>query len=717
MTAKFKAGDKDYIRKLNEMDASYNDALAAVGGITDASALAESSATLAGQHKDAAEAAALAAGTSEANSANSATLAGQHKDAAAASALAAGTSETNSANSATLAGQHKDAAAASALAAGTSEANSANSATLAGQHKDAAEAAALAAGTSEANSANSATLAGQHKDAAEAAALAAGTSEANSANSATLAGEHKDAAEAAALAAGDSETNSANSATLAGQHKDAAEAAALAAGTSESNSANSATLAGEHKDAAAASALAAGTSETNSADSATLAGQHKDAAAASALAAGTSETNSADSATLAGEHKDAAEAAALAAGTSETNSAASATLAGQHKDLSQLWAESDTEIEAGKYSAKHWADQAAQVVTGGLLDDGTVSGTTTWSSTKISNELGQKAQANDPRLSDAREWSAETVTQAEAEEGSSTTRRAWTAQRVRQAITAVVGVVGNATQAVRGWMSPEDKTKLDGIAAEATANSSDAELRDRSTHTGTQGISTVAGLQAALSAKANTTDLGTASTKNVAASGDAAAGEVVLGSDSRLSDARTPTTHSHDDLYYTKAEVGDIATELEMQEGTATDVKRMSPALVKVAAEQFGRTEEELLGFIRFFTKHDVEYYFQDHFNESFNESFIFGSVFCSVSSVSSTSIVKFSGTVGGASIGDVVLTQPSADLGSTAAHTSRLTYFARVSAPNTIEVTLANTTTTTATLNSAVQTVWPILIIKNRNQ
>lgn len=42
------------------------------------------------------------------------------------------------------------------------------------------------------------------------------------------------------------------------------------------------------------------------------------------------------------------------------------------------------------------------------------------------------------------------------------------------------------------------KSKLEGIAAGATANDTDAELRDRSTHTGTQAISTVDGLQDAL---------------------------------------------------------------------------------------------------------------------------------------------------------------------------------------------------------------------------
>lgn len=52
--------------------------------------------------------------------------------------------------------------------------------------------------------------------------------------------------------------------------------------------------------------------------------------------------------------------------------------------------------------------------------------------------------ADDPRLSDAREWSAETVSQTEAEAGTATTRRAWTAQRVRQAIVAWWNSVSSA---------------------------------------------------------------------------------------------------------------------------------------------------------------------------------------------------------------------------------------------------------------------------------
>ena len=54
---------------------------------------------------------------------------------------------------------------------------------------------------------------------------------------------------------------------------------------------------------------------------------------------------------------------------------------------------------------------------------------------------------------------------------------------------------------------------------------------------------------------AQITDAGTAAAKDVPASGDAAADEVVLGNDSRLTDARPPQTHTHDDRYYTEGEL------------------------------------------------------------------------------------------------------------------------------------------------------------------
>lgn len=52
------------------------------------------------------------------------------------------------------------------------------------------------------------------------------------------------------------------------------------------------------------------------------------------------------------------------------------------------------------------------------------------------SRLAAAVVGTDQRLSDAREWSAETVGQIEAETGTGTTRRAWSAQRVRQAVAA-----------------------------------------------------------------------------------------------------------------------------------------------------------------------------------------------------------------------------------------------------------------------------------------
>lgn len=60
----------------------------------------------------------------------------------------------------------------------------------------------------------------------------------------------------------------------------------------------------------------------------------------------------------------------------------------------------------------------------------------------------------------------------------------------------------DATTSASGFMSGADKTKLNSVANGATANATDALLRDRATHTGTQAISTVSGLQTALDGKA-----------------------------------------------------------------------------------------------------------------------------------------------------------------------------------------------------------------------
>ena len=54
-----------------------------------------------------------------------------------------------------------------------------------------------------------------------------------------------------------------------------------------------------------------------------------------------------------------------------------------------------------------------------------------------------------------------------------------------------------------GFMSPSDKTKLDGISSGATANDTDANLKNRANHTGTQAASTISDFDSAADARAN----------------------------------------------------------------------------------------------------------------------------------------------------------------------------------------------------------------------
>lgn len=61
-----------------------------------------------------------------------------------------------------------------------------------------------------------------------------------------------------------------------------------------------------------------------------------------------------------------------------------------------------------------------------------------------------------------------------------------------------------ATPSSSGLMSSSEKSKLLGVSAGATANSSDAYLRARSNHTGSQAISTITGLIDQLAGKAGT---------------------------------------------------------------------------------------------------------------------------------------------------------------------------------------------------------------------
>jgi len=66
---------------------------------------------------------------------------------------------------------------------------------------------------------------------------------------------------------------------------------------------------------------------------------------------------------------------------------------------------------------------------------------------------------------------------------------------------------GNVTTSAAGFMSAADKTKLDGVATGATANDTDANLKNRANHTGTQAAGTITGL-ASIATSGSAADLG-----------------------------------------------------------------------------------------------------------------------------------------------------------------------------------------------------------------
>jgi len=137
---------------------------------------------------------------------------------------------------------------------------------------------------------------------------------------------------------------------------------------------------------------------------------------------------------------------------------------------------------------------------------------------------------SDSRLSDAREWSAATATQAEAEAGSSTARLAFTPLRIFQAIAA-------------WWSGSAAASKLAGIASGATANQADAYLLSRANHTGAQAASTITGLATVATSGAygdlsGRPTLGGAASLSVGTT----AGTVAAGDDSRITGALSAAT-------------------------------------------------------------------------------------------------------------------------------------------------------------------------------
>ena len=113
---------------------------------------------------------------------------------------------------------------------------------------------------------------------------------------------------------------------------------------------------------------------------------------------------------------------------------------------------------------------------------------------------GPVIQGNDPSVSG--EANPDLVSQAEAEAGIATNERIWSALRVAQAIAALsTGDPDQTGAEIKALYEAEVNaftdalfTKLSGIETGATANDTDANLKARANHTGTQTASTISNL-------------------------------------------------------------------------------------------------------------------------------------------------------------------------------------------------------------------------------
>ena len=89
------------------------------------------------------------------------------------------------------------------------------------------------------------------------------------------------------------------------------------------------------------------------------------------------------------------------------------------------------------------------------------------------------------------------------------------------------------------------------------------------------------------------------------------------------------------------------------------------------------------------------------------------GSGVCGITSVATVASTAFAVSVVGAAVGDRVIATPPAALGSTDADSARLSYHAYVSAIDTVAVRLCNASAATATTATAIQTAWPVIVLK----
>jgi hypothetical protein len=469
-------------------------------------------------------------------------------EAAADSETAAGASETAAASSETAAANSETNAGASETAAGISETN-------AGASEDASKLSETAAGASETAAASSETAAGASE-------TAAGTSEVNSKASEDASKLSETAAGASETASASSETATANSETAAASSETASANSETAAGTSEVNSKASEDASKLSENAADASETASASSETASAASETAAASSETNASASETAAGISETNAGVSEDAAKLSEDAAKLSETAAETSETNAANSEIVA-------STAATTSTDAEVGAVAARddlfsryigRFADDTAATNSGYTIEAGLFYWSTGSSGLRIYDGTNWTSGVLDTNGALIASNNLSEVDPAPSRGnlglGTAATTAATDYATAAQGITADSALqssdIGSAIQAFDAILDATtasfltaEKSKLTDIednadvtdatnvaAAGALMEDEVANLTQIKTFnaadyaTAAQGITADSALQSS--------DVGTAAALDVATSGNATSGQVVMGDDTRL---------------------------------------------------------------------------------------------------------------------------------------------------------------------------------------
>ena len=163
--------------------------------------------------------------------------------------------------------------------------------------------------------------------------------------------------------------------------------------------------------------------------------------------------------------------------------------------------------------------------------------------------LTSYVQSSDARLSDSREWSATTISQAEAEAGSATTRRAFTALRVFQAAAAWWAATATATgQALATAANAAAARTTLGLGTTATAATGDFAAASHNQAASTISDSTATGraVLTAADAAAARTAIGAGTSSLAVSSAAPAALAATAAAGSSTDAARSDHAHQRD---------------------------------------------------------------------------------------------------------------------------------------------------------------------------